>query len=172
MVRSKNTFVCTLEKFNSKLWAYHVVIPAQAGNKFVSGTDHRVLCTLNETLTFQTALISKGDGNYFINLNKQIRDKLKLKEGSEVAVRLAKDTSEYGLPMPAEFKELLKQDEKGDHFFHALTAGKQRTLLYIVGKPKSADLRIRNGIAVLEHLKKTGGQIDYKQLNLDIKNTF
>lgn len=113
-----------------------------------------------------------GDGNFFINVNKQLRNKLKVNDGDEICVSLVKDESEYGLPLPDEFKELLEQDSLGNTIFHALTAGKQRTLLYIIGKPKSADLRIRNGIAILEHLKRTNGKINYKQLNLDIKNTF
>jgi uncharacterized protein YdeI (YjbR/CyaY-like superfamily) len=86
-------------------------------------------------------------------------------------VSLVKDYSEYGLPLPDEFKELLEQDLAGSDIFHSLTPGKQRTLLYIIGKPKAAELRIRNGIAVLEHLKQTNGNIEYKLLNLTIKNT-
>jgi uncharacterized protein YdeI (YjbR/CyaY-like superfamily) len=87
-----------------------------------------------------------------------------------VLVELIPDTSKYGLPMPAEFEELLEQDIKGSDLFEALTDGKKRTLLFIIGKPKSPDLRIRNGIVILEHLKRNKGKIDYKQLNIDMKN--
>lgn len=41
--------------------------------------------------------------------------------------------------MPEELEELLHQDEEGNRLFHALTPGKQRTLLYYIGAPKTAD---------------------------------
>jgi uncharacterized protein YdeI (YjbR/CyaY-like superfamily) len=116
--------------------------------------------------------LSVGNGDFLITVNKQLRDKLKLGEEDEVLVELKKDTSEFGLPVPEEFVELLAQDEEGNRYFMDLTDGKKRTLLYIIGKPKASDLRIRNGVAILEHLKRQHGQINYKQLNLDLKNTY
>jgi hypothetical protein len=160
----------TLQKFDGNLWYYYVEIPKKLAAPFILGNDRRVVCTLNQTVSFQAALMPLGNGHFFINVNQATRKKLKLNEFDEVLVTLEKDNSEYGLPMPEEFKELLAQDLAGNEVFHQLTPGKQRTLLYIIGKPKSADLRIRNGIAVLEHLKQNDGNIIYKQLNEAIKN--
>ncbi|MBK8504974.1 MAG: hypothetical protein IPL46_23810 [Saprospiraceae bacterium] len=42
--------------------------------------------------------------------------------------------------MPEELGELLQMDDKANDLFHALTAGKQRNLLFIVGKPKHLTL--------------------------------
>jgi uncharacterized protein YdeI (YjbR/CyaY-like superfamily) len=86
-----------------------------------------------------------------------------------VSVLLKKDESEYGLPMPEELQELLLQDEEGDRLFHALTIGKQRTLLYIVGSVKDTGKRISRALAIVNHLKATGGKIDYKKLNEAIR---
>lgn len=160
----------TLQKFDGNLWYYYVEIPKQKATVFVKANNKRIVCTINNIVSFQAALMPLGNGHFFININQEIRKKLKIKEGDALTVTLAPDDSEYGLPLCAEFKELLIQDIEGSGIFHALTPGKQRTLIYIVGKPKSADLRIRNGIAVLVHLKQTKGKIDYKQLNLIIKN--
>jgi hypothetical protein len=129
-----------------------------------------VVCTLQQMASFQGALMPYGDGHFFINVNNQLRKKLKLNEFDEVLVSLVPDTSKYGLPMPPEFEELLHQDIAGSDLFEALTDGKKRTLLFIIGKPKSPDLRIRNGIVILEHLKRKEGKIDYKQLNIDMRN--
>ena len=93
-----------------------------------------------------------------------------LKIGSKVSVKLCKDESEYGLPMPEELAELLAQDEEGDRLFHALTPGKIRTLLYIIGQPKNSDDRLHRALAVVEHLKMYKGKIEYKQLNLRIQD--
>ncbi|MES2558759.1 MAG: YdeI/OmpD-associated family protein [Bacteroidota bacterium] len=172
MTKPTTSFKGIIDRFDSNLWHYYVKVPIKIAQKFIEGKDKRVVCTLNRTETFHAALMHLGDGGYFIMVNKQLRSKLKVKDGDEILVALVKDESEYGLPLPDEFKELLQQDIDGNAIFQSLTAGKQRTLLYIIGKPKSPDLRIRNGIVILEHLKRNMGKIDYKQLNLDMKNTF
>jgi uncharacterized protein YdeI (YjbR/CyaY-like superfamily) len=71
--------------------------------------------------------------------------------------------------MPEELAELLAQDEEGDRLFHALTPGKLRTLLYLVGQPKSSDIRLHRALVVVEHLKTNQGKIDYKKLNLAVR---
>ncbi|MBK9336086.1 MAG: DUF1905 domain-containing protein [Lewinellaceae bacterium] len=127
------------------------------------------MCTLNEKAEFQCALMPKGEGRYFININKKLRDTLGLKVGSPVRVALRKDDSEYGLPVPEELAVLLEQDDEGNQLFHALTPGKQRTLLYIVGSVKSSDLRLNRAIAVVEHLKTNAGKINFKVLYAGLK---
>jgi hypothetical protein len=166
-----SSFTAIIEKFNSNLWGFHFCISAEIGNLFITeGNDRRVICTLNGKEEFQCALMPKGDGNFFINVNKKLRDALKLNIGSVVNVLLKKDESEYGLPMPEELQELLLQDEDGDKLFHALTIGKQRTLLYIVGSVKDTGKRISRALAIVNHLKANGGKINYKKLNEDLKN--
>lgn len=159
----------TLERFDSNLWHFHVVIPQQIADTLINGKDRRVICTINGKEKFQAALMPIKSGNCFININKKLRDKLKLNEGDLVSISLEKDNSEYGLPMPEEFAELLNQDEEGNEIFQKLTPGKQRTLLYIAGNVKNSDLRIKRAVAIIEHLKATDGKIDYKQLNILLK---
>ncbi|MCB9285242.1 MAG: DUF1905 domain-containing protein [Lewinellaceae bacterium] len=163
------SFTSILDDFNSNLWHFHITVPGPVAQAFIDGSDRRVLCTLNDAETFQCALMPKGDGAYFININKKLRDKLKLKKGMQVQVSLVKDTSKYGLPMPEELEELLAQDEAGNFLFHALTPGKQRTLLYIVGSPKTTDTRLQRALTVVEHLKKNNGKINFRQLNEDLR---
>ena len=159
------------DRFNSNLWHFHLVIPQKFANQFIDGTNRRVVVNINKNIQFQAALMPLADGDYFININQQIRKKLKLNDGDDVLIELEKDESEFGLPMPEEFAILLEQDLDGAEEFFKLTPGKQRTLLFMIAKPKSADLRIRNGIGILNHLKKGKGKIDYKQLILEIRNT-
>lgn len=158
-----------LENFNTRLWSYHVKVPKPIALHFLEMGDKRVVATLNDSITFQCAIMPAGDGVYFINLNKKIRDQLKLKEGSKIVVSLAKDESEYGLPFPEEFKELLEQDPKGNTLFHALTPGKQRNMIYAVSQVKHTDLKIHRGLVILEHLKKNKGKINFKELNQEIR---
>jgi Domain of unknown function (DUF1905)/Bacteriocin-protection, YdeI or OmpD-Associated len=163
------TFTTTLGNFNTALWTFHIVVLEDFAKPFLDGNDRRVVCKMNDSIEFQCALMPKGDGHYFININKKIRDKLKLQLGSTVEVTLSKDESKYGLPMPEEFAEVLEQDEDGNKYFHLLTAGKQRSLLYIAGQPKTSDVRLKRAVVLVEHLKANKGKIDFKQLSLDLK---
>ncbi|TNE48346.1 MAG: DUF1905 domain-containing protein [Bacteroidetes bacterium] len=164
------TFTTVVEKFDSNLWGYHFMVPELASQELLASDARRVICVLNGKAEFQCALMPKGEGQYFINLNKKLRDQLRLTVGSQVDVALRPDNSTYGLPMPEEFAELLRQDPEGDTLFHALTPGKQRNLLYIVGHVKSPDLRISKAMICLEHLKNNNGKINFRQLNAELKN--
>lgn len=163
-------FTAPLERFNSNLWGFHLNVPDAISGVFLAADIRRLVCTLNEKEIFQCALMPKGEGSYFININKKLRDKLGLKLGTPVQVSLCKDESEYGLPMPEELQEVLAQDTEGNQLFHALTPGKQRTLLYIAGSVKNQDLRLHRALAIIEHLKMNHGRINFRQLNVDLKN--
>ena len=90
--------------------------------------------------------------------------------GSKVQVSLQPDESKYGMPMPEEMDELLKIDDEANQYFHALTKGKQRSLLYIIGKPKNSDTRLNKAIVVTEHLKRWNGKLDFAILNQEFKD--
>jgi bifunctional DNA-binding transcriptional regulator/antitoxin component of YhaV-PrlF toxin-antitoxin module len=135
------------------------------------GSIRRVVCTLNGVETFQCSLLPAGNGvEYCISLNKKIRDKLGLAVGDMVGVELARDESKYGLPMPEELQEVLDQDNEGNKLFHALTNGRQRTILYYVAKYKDVDRRIGSALIIVEHLKNNDGKIDYKKLSQELRS--
>jgi uncharacterized protein YdeI (YjbR/CyaY-like superfamily) len=78
---------------------------------------------------------------------------------------MVKDDSKYGMPMPDEFQEVLYQEPDASKYFHELTAGKQRSLLYIVGKVKNTESRIKKSLAIADHLVANKGKLDFKMLN-------
>jgi len=119
--------------------------------------------------SFHGAIMPEGGGKYFINFNKQNSRKYNLTDGQILNIELLKDDSKYGIPMPEEFQELLYQDVEGDELFHALTPGKQRSLLHLIGKVKSPEIRIRKGLIIFNHLKANLGKLDFKQLHQDFK---
>lgn len=121
-------------------------------------------------LSFQCGLFPKGKGIYFINLNKENRRKINVSEGDKMLIELTEDTSKYGIPVPAIFEELLFQDPEGDQRFHELTPGTQRSLLYIIGKPKSERLQLEKGLVILDFIKSFEGKVDFKGLNEALKN--
>lgn len=163
-------FVSTLERSDNRLWGCHFQVPARIANRLIDGKSRRVLCTLDGSAEHQCAILHHGDGAYVITVNKKLRDALDLAFGMEVRVGLKKDQSEYGLPVPEELEEFFHQDDEGNALFHALTRGKQRTLLHIVGSVKSPEKRLWRALAVIKHLKANSGTINYKQLNAMLRD--
>lgn len=128
----------------------------------------RVLCTINASEPYHCALLPSGD-EFYIIVNKKKRDSLGIAAGDKVDVRLERDESKYGLPMPPEIKEVLRQDKQGNKLFHALTPGKQRSMIYWLTRTKDIDRRIHETLIFIEHLKQNCGNIDGKRLQEEMK---
>lgn len=111
----------------------------------------------------------KAKRGWFILLNHEIRQKLRVEEGDELKITIEKDTSEYGMDVPDELKVMLEQDPEASDYFYQLTKGKQRNLIYIVSKVKNMDSRINKALAIVSHLKEVEGHLDFKKLNQSIK---
>jgi hypothetical protein len=163
-------FITVLRKLPGHGSSWHFIhIDAAVGKQFEkkNGT-RRVVCTINGRETFHCALIpSKGE--FIIVVNKAKRTKLKIEAGDNISVELKPDNSKYGLPMPEEFEEVLRQDRDGDKLFHALTPGKQRSLIYLVSNVKDIDRRIHTALTLVEHLKRNQGQINGSELHNELK---
>lgn len=170
METPKFTFTSYLEESNNRLWGQHFIVPSPIVAALSEGSeDKRVVCNINGVVEYQCAMLPKGSGIYIISVNKARVKKLGLKLGDQVQVSLHKDESEYGLPVPEEFTEVLEQDPEAKAFWEKLTPGKQRTMLYIVAQPKSSDLRIERAVVIAEHLKKFNGKINFRALNDELK---
>ena len=163
-------FTTVVSVFEENLWQYHLPVPLPVAEHFKAATkNNRVICILNDAVQIHAAIMPKG-GTYYLMLSKDLRKQLgNLEAGDEVYVQMEKDDSKYGAPMPEEFQEALYADPEADELFHQLTAGKQRTLIYLVSKVKSSNKRIEKAIVILEHLRQHNGEIDFKQLNIDFK---
>lgn len=158
-----------LEKFDDNPWGYHIKINNDVAESLINKDDRRVICTLNDAHIFSCAVMP-NHGNYIISVNKEIRNKLNLSIGNQVSYSLKKDESKYGMPLPEELKELLEIDDEASHYFHKLTPGKQRSLLYLIGKPKTSETRLNKAIAITEYLKDTRGKVDFPEMNQFIKD--
>lgn len=132
-------------------------------------TDKRVKCSLNNTITVSRAMAPKGNFHYIL-LNKEVLKEAKLSLGDTVSVELQPDESKYGMPISEEMEEVLYNDPDGSAIFHKLTPGAQRTLIHVINRFKSSNLKIERSFVILEHLKKTKGKIDFELLKEDFKN--
>ena len=140
-------------------WVFLVIEPKIANEFPTDGKSRRVVCRINDGEPFQCAILPRGEIFYII-VNKKRRDAIGIEAGDTVDVVLTEDESKYGLPMPDEFREVLDQDPEGDKLFHSLTAGKQRSILYLLGNIKDIDKRIHQALIVVDHLKEHGKVVD------------
>jgi len=166
------SFLGELQYFtDSPIWNYHVVVPTSIATQLLESKHKRVITFINSNGPTHQALMSDGNGGYFLTINKETRSKLKLKVGSELTVNIKPDLSEYGMTMPEELAELFVLDDKGSEVFHSLTRGKQRSLIHMVAKAKRSETRINRAIVILEYLKEVNGNLDYKELNSAFRNS-
>ncbi len=127
------------------------------------------MCSIDGSPERQCALTPDGKGAYLITVNKSLRDSLGLTFGSRLRITLRPDESKYGLPMPREIQEVFRQDKAASKRFHALTPGRQRTLLYIINSGKTVDERIFRAITIVRHLEENHGMINYRKLSLMLR---
>lgn len=167
-MQKKTTFQTTLYNVHENLWSFHIKVPAELAVPYID-KDRRIICQLNDIQPFACALMPDGDGHFFISVNKERRKQLDIAIGDEVTVIIQKDTSKYGMPMPEVMAELLAQDPVADKYFHALTAGKQRSLLHIIAKPKTEATRLKKAVVITEYLKTNKGQLDFQELQMAFK---
>lgn len=164
-------FTGILENFSQSAIGYHVHIKIPSDILFIlleKCPDKRVVCTLDKQLQFHCALMPKGSFHYIL-LNQELVKKNKLTIGQKLLVSLEKDNSRYGVPISEEMEEVLHSDPQGSDLFHLLTPGKQRSLIYMINKFKSSQLKIERSFVILDHLKKRKGFLDFKGLNDDFK---
>ena len=162
-------FKTTIGTLSSKVYNLHIHIPAEVYDKITKDGNKRILCSVNDNEYFHAGLMPKGDGNYFIMMNKARMKAYKLTIGDTIQVKLEKDTSKYGMAIPKEFEEVLETDPEGLEWFEKLTDGKKRNLIHMVATVKSTDLKIVKSLIIIDHLKANKGKLDFKLLNEAMK---
>lgn len=167
MVKSKS-FISKIEQLDSKIWSNHLKVPEEVVLHFKQHKVKRLICTINGELKIHCAIMYSKEGPYILT-NKQVVKHLSKANSSSLSVKLEEDTSKYGMEMPEEFDQCLKDDPIGFEYFNQLTPGKQRNLIHMVANVKSSDIKIRRALAILEHLFRESGKLDFKKLNEVVK---
>lgn len=154
---------------NSDLYHWFFSVPNEIAESFINGVNRRVVTKVNGTVKYHCAIYGDRQGGYRILLNRERCKKLGLVRGESVSVELEKDTSEYGVPMSEELREVLDQNPEADNLFHKLTKGAQRTLIYWSDNVKSSNIKIRRAMVMTDHLVNQGGKPDFRQMNVEMK---
>ncbi|GEO02843.1 hypothetical protein AAE02nite_05070 [Adhaeribacter aerolatus] len=133
---------------------HYLEVPRQVVQQLGGKFNLRLLCTVNDKLTFQGGLVALGQGDAYISISNKRLKQLGLKYGDWVSVSLEEDKSQYGMAVPEELAELLRQDEAGRQRFERLTPGRQRYIIHYVSSVKNTQLRVDRAITLIENLKR------------------
>ena len=125
-------------------------IVKKLGGKF----NVRLLCSVNDAITFQGGIVALGNGSGYISFNLKRMKQIGVKDDEIVQVKLTPDPSKYGMEIPPELSELFRQDKEGKKRFDGLTPGKRRYIIHYVSTVKNSQKRIDRAILLIENLKK------------------
>lgn len=116
-----------LEEKVDSLWPLHFKIPKEVAEKFIENDNKRIKCTINDTLTLHSAMLSNTDG-YFIMLSKPNAKKLNIQLGEHANLEIEKDASPYGMPMPEEMEMVLDSEPETLEYFEKLSLENKEAL--------------------------------------------
>lgn len=165
----KRKFDTPLQEFDGDLYGRYIEIPQNIAEAFLNANIKRVMCSINSIAPIHSGIMPLGGGRWYINLNKKYCKTNGLMVGEILDVTLKEDRSKYGMDMPEVLVETLAQDKLADRYFHALTPGRQRTLIHMVNAVKSIEIQIRRALVISNHLKIHSGKIESKDLQLEMK---
>ena len=136
------------------LSGHYLDVPSLIVKKLGGMNKTRYVCTVNNSMTWQCGLVAHKKGGAYILLNQKLMKQGNLETGSSASVLLKKDSSKFGMAMPAELQELLSQDREGRERFESLVAGKRRYIIYYVSKVKQETLRLERAVRCITNLKR------------------
>ncbi len=155
-------FTANISRFEASttFWTSIIIIPDYIFQEMILlSPDKRIICTLNNSLTFQCGMLPKNPYHYIMLSRERIKT-LNLDINDELLVEIIPDKSEFGIEISEEFQEVLFSDPDGQMLFEKLTPGKKRSVIYLISKTKNPQLRIEKAFVVLEHLKRNKGKFD------------
>ncbi|MEM9078755.1 MAG: YdeI/OmpD-associated family protein [Bacteroidota bacterium] len=104
----------------------------------------RLICTIDNNVSYRCGLNHLGDGNYFIILASKYLEKLQKELGDTVEYKIEKDPDQLGIDMPEVLAVFLEQEPESKKIFDELTDGKKRSLIYSILKIKDIDGQVKN----------------------------
>jgi len=129
---------------------YFLRIEADIVEQFERKRATRLICTLNNELSYACGLNHLGDGNFFIILATKHMDTLGLQLGDPIQFEIHEDPNPLGVEVPEVLEVLLAQDEEAQAIYEAITDGKKRNLIHTMNRVKNIDLKIEKALRILE----------------------
>lgn len=133
---------------------FFLQIDAELVNRYKNGRSTRLICKLDNKLSFQCGLNHLGDGNYFIIISGKNLSAINRQPGDRVVFELMEDPNPLGVDMPAVLESLIEQDSELKAKFEKLTLGKKRSVIHQVNKIKDIDRQIARTIELIDLVRK------------------
>lgn len=131
-----------------------VQLPPESAEVFLKGKHKaRVIIEFANGTQFHRAIQRNKDGFCYMVLGKSTLKEAKIEPGTRQNVKIRIDDSEFGMPVPEEFDEVLRQDPEGQEQFMALKPGLKRSFLYYINTGKTVDTRIKRSLKLIDNLK-------------------
>ena len=140
---------------------FYLTIEADIINQFERKRHTRLVCHLDEKISYQCGLNHLGDGNFFIIIAGKYLEQLGKKVGSFVHFKIEEDPNPLGVDVPEVLTVLLAQDESLSEIYDKITDGKKRALIFSIIKIKDIDKQVQG---ITEFLAKEKQQLIKKGL--------
>lgn len=142
---------------------YYFEIPAEAIEQFEKKRHTRLICSIDEKLTYSCGLNHLGDGNFFIILATRHLKKLGKELEQVVTFSIQEDPNPLGVEIPEVLQALLSQDQEIANSFNDLTDGKKRSLIYSLQRLKDIDKQVNIILTFLEQEKLKATRLAMKR---------
>ncbi len=122
---------------------YYLKLDAEIINQFSKKRATRIICTIDDNVSYRCGLNHLGDGNFYVIVAGKYLEKLNKELGEEVDYRIDEDPDQLGVDMPEVLTVFLAQDSESKAIFDKLTDGKKRSLIYSFVKLKDIDKQVK-----------------------------
>ncbi len=145
------TFQQNITQFPVNRGFYYLNVDASTVKQMSNGKATRLICTIDEIVTFQCGLNHMGDGNFYIILSTKNFKKLKKNVGDPITYELKEDPNPLGVEEPEVLLVLLDQDEQAKGIYENMTDGRKRTLIHSILRVKNIDKKVEMILEFLEN---------------------
>ncbi len=144
--------ICQLEP--RKGGYFYLTIDADVVNQFTNKRQTRLICTLDERISFQCGLNHLGDGNFFIIVSGKNVAKIDKSQGDLVRFELIEDPNPLGVDIPEVLEILLDQDPVLNRIFAQLSDGRKRSVIHQMKDIKDVNRQVSKTIELIHNATK------------------
>ena len=171
-----HSFSATLQRMSAKGGSHLVVVPEDVAAEVCQGERRgRAVVTLltscgEDGPTWHAGLNPYGGGRVYVQVGRNYHEPLGFQIGDELSLKLARDTSTYGMRPCEEFAAVSESDPAGTQLFQTkLTGGTQRSILHRIANGRTSDARIARAIRIFDqmHLGVTDRQALLRSIRAD-----
>jgi hypothetical protein len=130
---------------------FFLKIDAAIVNRFEKKRHTRLICKLDNKLSFQCGLNHLGDGNFFIIVSTKNFKKINRQPEEIIPFEIMEDPDPLGIDIPETIEVLLEQDKELNSKFSKLTDGKKRSIIVQTSKIKDIDKQIATTIRLINN---------------------